>query len=166
MRHSWLKKQVFVPVLVVLVVGVWAWSASATSGPQRFSLIEVDVPANDRPLGDFQFDRAPTGGDQFVVKNALYQDRARVGRVRVLHTFITGFGPDFTHKATVLFVAQIYLRGGTLLVQGYGQVNPDGPSRLTFPIVGGTGKYADVRGSVNVRNLSENKTKLEFHLLP
>ncbi len=166
MRHSWMKKQVFVPALVVLVVGVWAWSASATSGPQKFSLIEVDVPKNDRPLGDFQFDRPPTGGDQFVVKNALYQDGARVGRVRVLHTFITGFGPDFTHKATVLFVAQMYLRGGTLLAQGYGQVNPDGPSRLTFPIVGGTGKYADVRGSVNVRNLSENKTKLEFQLLP
>jgi len=86
--------------------------------------------------------------------------------VRVLHTFVTGFGQRFEHRATVLFVAQLYLRGGSILVQGYGQVSPDGPSKLRLPIVGGTGRYANVRGHLDVRNLSERKTKLDFHVLP
>ena len=95
MRKYWI-----VPALVVVSVAAWAWSASATTQPQTFSLIEVSVPKNDRALGEFAFDRPPASGDQFVVKNALYKNGARVGHVRVLHTFITGFGPDFKHKAT------------------------------------------------------------------
>jgi allene oxide cyclase-like protein len=161
MRRLWL-----VPALVVLTAAVWALSASAVDGPQTFSLLEVDIPKNDRPLGDFRFDRPPTGGDEFVVTNALYDKGTRVGRVRVLHTFVTGFGQRFEHRATVLFVAQLYLRGGSMLVQGYGQVSPDGPSKLRLPIVGGTGRYANVRGHLDVRNLSERKTKLDFHVLP
>ena len=161
MRKYWI-----VPALVVVSVAAWAWSASATTQPQTFSLIEVSIPKNDRALGEFAFDRPPASGDQFVVKNALYKNGARVGHVRVLHTFITGFGPDFKHKATVLFLAQLYLHGGTMLAEGYGQVNADGPSKLRFPIVGGTGRYADARGNLDVRNLSPDKTLLEFHLLP
>ena len=98
------------------------------------------------------------------------QRGARVGRVEVLHTFVTGFGPEFSHKATVLFVAQVYLPAGTILVQGYGQISPGGgPARFTFPIVGGTGTYANVRGYVNLRQLgdgNQGKTNLTFHLLP
>ena len=165
MRHSLLKK-LFVPALAAVVVGVWAWSASAADSPRTFTLLEVDIPKNDRPLGDFTFDRPSAGGDQFVVKNALYRDGTRVGHVRVLHTFVAGFGSDFAHKATVLFLAQMYVPGGSMLAQGYGQVSPDGPSNLTIPIVGGTGTYADARGYVNVRNLSERRTRLEFHLQP
>ena len=56
--------------------------------------------------------------------------------------------------------------GYSAIQLGYGQVNPDGPSKLRFPIVGGTGRYANVRGYLDVRNLSERKTKLDFHLLP
>jgi Dirigent-like protein len=170
MRHFRMKRPTrrhwLVPALLALAVGAWAWSASATIGPQTFRLLEVAIPQNDRPLGDFDFDRPPAGGDQFVVKNALYEKGKRVGRVEVLHTFVTGFGSDFTHKATVVFVAQMYLHGGTLLAQGYGQVNADGPSKLTIPIVGGTGAHAGAHGYVNVRNLSESRTQLDVHLLP
>lgn len=162
------------PVLVVLSSAVWASSAAAINSPQTFSLLEVVVPANERPLGDFTFDRPPVGGDQFSVTNALYRwagtkRGARAGRVEVLHTFVTGFGSDFTHKATVLFVAQVYLQSGTILVQGYGQIPPGGPSKFTFPIVGGTGTYANVRGYLNLRQLgdgNQGKTNLEFHLMP
>jgi hypothetical protein len=84
-------------------------------------------------------------------------------------SFITGFGPDFSHKATALFTAQVFLQGGTMLAEGYGQLNPNGPSKYTFPILGGTGKYDNVRGYVKVRDLGNgngNKTNIEFHLLP
>ena len=161
MRKYWI-----VPALVVVSMAAVAWTASATTKPQTFSLIEVSIPKNDRALGAFRFDRPPASGDQFVVKNALVKDGARVGYIRVLHTFITGFGPDFGHKATVLFVAQLYLRGGTMLAEGYGQVNADGPSKFRVPIVGGTGRYRDVRGHLDVRNVSPDKTRLDFQLVP
>ena len=169
MRKLW-----FVPVLIVLSVAAWASSASAISSPQTFSLLEVSTPNSDQPMGDFTFDRPPVGGDQFAVTNELYKwagtkKGARAGRDEVMITFVTGFGPDFSHKATALFTAQVYLQGGTIFAQGYGQINPNGPSKYTFPIIGGTGTYANVRGYANVRDLGNgntNKTNLEFHLLP
>jgi hypothetical protein len=169
MRKHW-----FVPALIVLSVAVWASSASAISSPQTFSLLEVSTPNSQQPIGDFTFTRPPVGGDQLAFTNALYKwagtkKGARVGRDQVMITFVTGFGSDFSHKAAALFVAQVYLPGGTILVQGYGQLNPNGPSKYTFPIVGGTGTYANVRGYVNVRDIGngqQNKTNIEFHLLP
>jgi hypothetical protein len=169
MRKYW-----FVPALIVLSVALWASSATAISSPQTFSLLEVSPPNNEQPLGDFTFDRAPAGGDQFAIANELYKwagtkRGARVGRDTVLITFITGFGPDFSQKATALFLAQVYLPGGTILIQGYGQINPNGPLKLTLPVVGGTGTYANVRGYVKTRDLADgqtNRTNLEFHLMP
>jgi Dirigent-like protein len=168
------RKYGIVFVLVVSLAAAWGTSASAISSPQTFSLLEISTSNSQQPVGDFTFNRAPVGGDQLAVANDLYtwagtKKGARVGRDEVLLTFITGFGPDFSHKATVLFVAQLYLHGGTVLAQGYGQVNPNGPSRYTFPIVGGTGSYAGARGYLNVRDLgdgNQNKTNIEFHLMP
>ena len=113
MRKYWI-----VPALVVVSVAAWAWSASATSSRRRSASSRsafrrtTEHSAISRSIGP------PASGDQFVVKNALYKNGARVGHVRVLHTFITGFGPDFKRKATVLFVAQLYLHGGTMLGRG------------------------------------------------
>lgn len=129
---------------------------------------------DEQPLGDFTFDRAPVGGDRIAFTNELYKwagtkKGARAGHDQVMISFITGFGSDFSMKATALFTAQVYLQGGTIFAEGYGQINPNGPSKYTFPILGGTGKYSNVRGYVNVRDLGDgnlNKTNLEFHLLP
>ena len=112
--------------------------------------------------------------DQLAFTNDLYKwsgtnRGARVGRDEVIITFVTGFGLDFSQKATALFVAQVYLPGGTIVAQGYGQINPNGASKYTFPVVGGTGAYANVGGYVKVRDLgngNQNKTNLEFHLMP
>ena len=166
MRQSW------VTITVAMVaVTVFATTASAIDSPQTFTLLEVSLPKNDRPLGDFSFDQPPAPGDRFTTTNALYRlngtkQGARVGRAQVMHTFVTGFGPNFSHKATVLFVAQLYIPGGTLLLEGYGQVSADGPSRITFPVIGGTGIYANARGYMNFRTLGESTRRLEIHLVP
>ena len=112
MRQS----RVTLVVAIVAAVTVFATTASAIDSPQTFTLLEVSLPKNDRPLGDFSFDRPPAPGDRFATTNALYRLNgakrgARVGRAQVMHTFVTGFGRDFSHKATVLFVAQLYLPG-------------------------------------------------------
>ena len=54
-------------------------------------------------------------------------------------------------------------------MQGYGRTNPNGPSTFTLPVIGGTGKYENVRGYVVVRDLGNghtSKSNVEFHLLP
>ncbi len=158
-------------VLVLLSVAVWAQAASAIKSPQTFSLLEESTPNGDQPLGDFRFDRAPVGGDRIAFRNTLYrwngtQKGARVGHDQVMLSFITGFGPNFSKKATALFTAQVFLPGGTIFAEGYGRVNPNGPSKYTFPILGGTGTYANVRGYVNVRDLRDDRTNIRFHLLP
>jgi hypothetical protein len=160
-------------VLIVSLLAAWGTSASAISGAQTFSLLEVSPPDSEQPIGDFTFNRPPRGGDQFALRNELYKwagtkKGARAGRDEVLITFITGFGRDFSQKATALIVAQAYLPGGTIIVQGYAQL-AEGPFKSKLPIIGGTGIYANARGYLNVRDLgdgNENKTNLEFHLMP
>jgi hypothetical protein len=88
----------------------------------------------------------------------------RVGRDRVLFTFMTGFGPNFSHNAIVLLQAQVYLPDGTIFVEGYGSLPPDGPVTFVLPVVGGTRIYDNVRGHVKVRGA--RRTLLEFHLTP
>jgi hypothetical protein len=173
-RRKHMRKYSIVVALVVVSVAVWTSSSPAISSPQVFSLLEVSTPNGDQQIGDFTFNRPPIGGDQVGFTNALYKwagnkKGVRAGRDQGLITFMTGFGPDFSRKATALFVVQIYLQGGTVLIQGYGQINPNGPSKYTFPVVGGTGKYDNVRGYLYVRDLgngNQDKTNLEFHLLP
>jgi hypothetical protein len=100
---------VFAALAVCVAVG--ASSAPALVKPRVFTLLEVE--GTQQPLGDFDFDRAPAGGDQILASNTLYRwtgrKGIRVGRDRVLFTFMSGFGPNFSHRATVLFQAQAYL---------------------------------------------------------
>lgn len=157
----------------VLSVAAWGTSASALNNPQLFNLLDVSSESSQL-INGFAFDRAPRGGDQFAISDDLYKwagtkRGARAGRVQGIGTFQTGFGRDFSQRATVLFVAQAYLKGGSVLIQGYGHVNPKGPSKFTLPVLGGTGIYANVRGFVIVRDLGNGdlgKSNVEIHLLP
>lgn len=166
-----------IALALVTALGVsvvfWATAASALDEPRTFSLLEVD--ATEAPLGDFTFDRAPAPGDRFTETNVLYRwagarhEGPRLGRDRVLLTFVTGFGAKFTHRATILAQGQVYLPDGTLMVVGYGNIPPDGPHRFTLPIVGGTGVYANARGYMTTQGLGDGRTpntKLDIHLLP
>jgi hypothetical protein len=165
-----------VVALITAVVGslaLWAPAASALKEPRTFSLLEVD--ATEAPLGDFTFDRAPAPGDQFTETNVLYRwtgaksKGARVGHDRVLLTFVTGFGANFTHRATILATAEIYLPDGTLMAMGYGNIPPDGPHRFKVPIIGGTGVYANARGTLTTKGLGNGRTpntRLDFALVP
>jgi hypothetical protein len=66
---------------------------------------------------------------------------------------------------STVFNVQTNLSGGTILVSGVARLT-NGPSKFTLAVTGGTGKYANARGYVNVRGMSGNKTNLDFHLLP
>jgi hypothetical protein len=148
---------------IALSIALLVPTASALKKPRTFSLLEED--RTEAPLGDFTFDRAPVAGDQFTETNA----GAHVGRDRVLLTFVTGFGPNFTHRATLLATAQLYLPDGTLLVEAYGTIPPDGPHFFKLPVIGGTGVYENAPGYMTTRGLGNGMrphTKLDLHLVP
>ena len=160
-------------VALVLTVALSASAAPTLEKPRTFSLLEVDRAF--MPLGGFDFDRAPVGGDQAAETNVLYRwtgpktKGQRVGHSRVVGTFVTGFGAKYTRRAIVLLEAQLYLPDGTLLIQGYGDLQPNGSSRFTLPVTGGTGVYADARGSISVRELGDGTTgrsRVDLQLLP
>lgn len=163
-----MRKQLLVAVLLVVVtcLALLAPSASALKRPRVFTLLEVE--RSTLPLvGDAN--RPPEAGDQVLAINDLYRwtgkKGIRLGRDRVLTTFIHGFGPRFSHRALALFEAQVYLPDGTLFGEGYGELRPDGPTRFDVPVVGGTGVYSNARGFVRVR-AGERRTLLEFNLSP
>lgn len=164
-------------VAIVAVLGIsatlWSQAAPALEKPRTFSLLEVDRAFV--PLGDFKFDRAPVGGDQFAETNELYRwtgaksRGTRVGRNRVLVTFVTGYGTNLDHRAALFVDAQLYLPDGTLLVEGFGDVSPSGPASFKLPVVGGTGVYNNARGYLVARDVGNGdtgRTKLDLHLVP
>lgn len=164
-----MRKHVLVIIVLAVVASLVAGtqSASALKKPRLFTLLEVE--RGEQLIGDLAGNRPPEGGDQFLATNDLYRwtgkKGIRVGHDRVLFTFINGFGPTFSHRALVLFEAQVYLPDGTIFGEGYGSLKPDGPQRLEIPVVGGTGVYDNARGYVRVRD-SGRRTLLEFHLSP
>ena len=87
----------------------------------------------------------------------------------MLLTFITGFGTNFSHRATLLVQAQVFLPGGTLMIEGYSNVPPNGPHAFKLPVIGGTGVYENARGYVVVRDVGDGtlgRSKIDVHLTP
>jgi len=167
-----MRKWVVLCAVAASLAAMWASSGVAASGPKVFSFLDVSGPS--QPIGGFNFNRPPVAGDRFEINDVLYKwagtkRGARVGHVEGIGTFLSDFGPDFSRYATVLFVAQAYIPGGSIVVEGHARINPRGPSRFTLPVVGGTGTYADARGFVKIRDLgngNQDKSNAEFHYLP
>jgi hypothetical protein len=159
--------------VALVTVAVSVSAASALDKPRTFSLLEVEG-TFVRLGGWAQSERPPVGGDQFTTTGTLYRwsgpngKGPRVGRNRVLLTFLSGFGANLTRRVPVFVIAQVYLPDGTLLVEGYGTIPPGAPAKLKLPVIGGTGVYANARGYLAVRNLrgGESRSRLDFHLVP
>ncbi len=150
-------------VAVILAVAAGATSASSTSTPPVFSLLDVN--GKQHGLNGYHFQREPRAGDQTARTDQLYRwaggkRGARVGRAELIITSKTDLGRN---GAVGLLVAQVFLPAGSFLVEGYTRFGrAERPS--TFPILGGTGSYAASRGYVISRPLGSNRTQLEFHL--
>lgn len=155
------------------VSSVFATSARSLTATQDYYLLDVSRNVTE-PIGGFDFNRAPVAGDRFAIEDDLYRwagtkRGAHFGHVIGIGTFQHGFGSDFSHPGTVLFQVQAFLPGGTIFLEGYGQIDPRGPSHFTFPVAGGTGIYANARGWIAVRDLGNgdtNKSTVHVHLTP
>jgi len=153
-----------VVAVVAALAALLATPGLAIDRPQVFSLL--DVSESEHPIGDFQFNREPRGGDGFAFTDGLYKwagrkRGSRVGRIEVLCTFTYFKGS----AGTALCTGAFFLPAGEVLASGFLRLT-EGPGLVTIPVVGGTGAYANARGFLKIRDLPQGNSNVEFHLLP
>jgi hypothetical protein len=154
---------------VLAALAVVASPASGLTKPTTFSLL--DVTESSQTINGFDFQRLPQPGDRFAFTDGLYKwagtkRGARVGTAEVLCTFTKVAASEHAFGATALCTGQFYVPGGSVLAHGFIRLT-EGPGRFTVPVVGGTGRYADARGYLKIRDLgngNEDKSNVEFHL--
>jgi hypothetical protein len=162
------RKYGIVLALVAGLVAAWATtSTSAISSPQVFNLLSADS-GTAQPINGFTWDRAPRAGDQFGFADNLYKwagtkRGAKVGTDQGIGTFLT----VTESGGTQVFNAQANLSGGSILVSGVITYTNTSESTFKLAVIGGTGKYDNVRGYIIVKQLPVgDNSNLEFHLLP
>jgi hypothetical protein len=166
-----LKFVLFALPAALAVLVVLALPASALTKPQTFSLLSVES-GTESEIGGFGFQREPVPGDRFAFTDQLYKwagvkRGAHVGRVEGLCTF-TKISTSSGFRATAQCAATFFLPAGQIAVEGFLQFR-DAPLNFVVPVVGGTGAYANVRGTVRIRDLGNGdtgKSNNEFRLIP
>jgi hypothetical protein len=149
-------------LLALVVVG----TGSAITGPKVIRVIEAG--GADVNL-DSQIDE-PKAGDRFYSANRLYswagaKRGKRVGRDSILCTFIA------VHVergwASAFCTAQFFLTRGSVTAETSLRFT-EGSQKISVPVTGGTGVYANVKGWIAIRDLpgASGSSALTFHLKP
>jgi hypothetical protein len=150
-----------------LVIGVSA--ASGLDEPEVIRVVDVEerfVPIDEEAFGEQD---APVAGARFAFFDGLYQwaGTRRGERVGRLDGFCT-----FTYVNLAAFIANAYctaeaaFRNGRVLVAGFLRFSEEGPETFVVSVVGGTGRYANARGTLTLRELGGGKSAAVFRLLP
>ena len=154
-----------------LVVSVAVGAASGLDRPQNFSVLEIDE--TDTALAGFDFQREPVPGDRFAFKSGLYKwagvkRGSRVGHDEGTCTFIRVSATEETFSADAHCSAQFFLPTGSILVEAFAHFS-DAPTNILVPVIGGTGAFANARGTVRIRDIGaedSGHSAITFHLLP
>jgi hypothetical protein len=147
---------IFVAAVAVAAAGAAAVAgANATSTrPSGRVLVFLAPPGGTTTPLDFG-KHGPSAGDEFVTADSPLEAAAshtRVGRIDGIETVISAARSELSLNAQT--------GAGTLEVEGV--FDPNQPS-FTLPVVGGTGAYTGVRGTVTLR--PGGTPTLTFHLL-
>ena len=156
--------------LAVLAVAVSP--VSAIDKPQTFSLLSV-TSDTETAIDGFAFQREPVPGDRFTFTDQLYKwagakRGAHVGHDEGICTFTKIKVTSKSFGGTFHCNAMFFLPGGQVAIEGFLPFS-EGPLDFVVPVVGGTGVYANARGTVHVRDLGNGdtgKSNNEFNLLP
>jgi hypothetical protein len=161
-----LKLSLFVVPAALAAAVALVSPASGLTGPQTFSLLDVEQSSAE--LDNFNFSGPPKPGQRFAFTNTLYKwagtkRGARVGRTEGLCTFTRFSGSIATAHCTASF----FLPGGQIYAAAFLRFG-EGPGNFAVPVLGGTGIYSNVRGYIRIRDLGQNsgKSNNEFHLTP
>lgn len=154
----------FLALTAALVIA----SGPAGAATNRPLLHMLDVSVRSTPATGVATGGPPSPGDRVFAVDELYAWKggspgAHLGHIASTLTFMSRFGRA---GATVELNGQMFLRRGSPLVEGIGQVMP-GPNHFTLPIIGGTGTYAGARGSIELRDLDAcgDRSDITLHLL-
>jgi len=147
---------------------VAATGAPALSKPEVLNILEL--PEGGTPLSPhLDFIRLKPG-DSFAFVQGLYtwagvKPGKRIGHIDGSCEIVSTLSPSGVGKTHC--VANAFLPRGQILFQGFQRIG-GAHATFTFPITGGTGHYANVRGWVRIRNLTPGGEKAAdvFHLLP
>ena len=156
--------------LAVLAVAVSP--VSAIDKPRTFSLLSV-TSDTETPIDGFAFQREPVPGDRFTFTDQLYKwagakRGAHVGHDEGICTFTRVSVTSDSFHATAQCAATYFLPGGQVAVQGVLPI-VEGPLNFVVPVIGGTGIYANARGTLHIRDLGNGdtgKSNNDFRLLP
>jgi Dirigent-like protein len=155
-------------VRFVLVAILGFVLAAPAVGAYDGTTLGLTIRLISRPTaGDFVKDTAPKGkanfGDVIWVRSRLRNQVTQFGKPKGALV-----GSDYATVALrsshdALFSVRVRLPGGTLRVKGHGDLNGTGG---VLPVVGGTGRYADARGTSSVRDTRSSSINVYRLRLP
>ena len=153
-------------VAASLVIGVSV--ASGLAKPEILSF--VDVEEDFKPLDPALIEQGPPPvGARFSFTEGLYEWAGtkrgkRAGRFEGLCTFTK---VDVAAEAATSYcVATAFLPRGHLLIAGFIRFAEEGPGKFVVPAIGGTGRYANARGTCTFRELPSFNQAVVCRLVP
>ena len=153
-------------VAASLVIGVS--SASGLTNPETLSFVDVEEAFVALDSG-FTDEGAPPLGGRFSFTDGLYEWAGtkrgkRAGRFEGLCTFTK---VDLAAEAATSYcVATAFLPRGHLLIAGFLRFAEEGPGKFVVPVLGGTGRYANARGTCTFRDLPSDNQAVACRLVP
>jgi hypothetical protein len=136
--------------LVALAVGV---VTPAFGSGDRDHTIRVVSTATEQEFVDLGA-KGFSLGDEFIFSANLHQHGKEVGHDGVVCTFTSADREEAECVATAWF------SGGQITVQGL----VAGESEFVLPVTGGSGKYEGAEGEIHIKEVSETKEILTFHI--
>jgi hypothetical protein len=100
-------------------------------------------------------DEGESVGDEFIFSDKLLKDGAQVGHNAVVCTIVS------LEREEAQCVGTFWFDGGQITAQVLVSF-AEGPPAV--PITGGSGKYKGAEGEIHIREVSQTKSILTFHL--
>ena len=155
-----------VVVATSLVIGVS--TASSLSNPETLSFLDVEEDFQPLDPG-FTENAPPPVGERFAFTDGLYEWAGtkrgkRAGRFEGMCTFTKVDAA--AEAATSYCVGQAFLPRGKFLVAGFLQFAEEASGQFTVPVIGGTGRYANARGTCTFRDLPSGNQAVVCRLVP
>jgi hypothetical protein len=149
---------------IALVAGLASAFAVASGGPavssggddgndrhRTIRVVSVNTEEAFVDVGEANFSL----GDEFVFTSKLMRHGKQVGHTGVVCTITSVTNEESQCVGTAQF------RAGQITIQG---LMAGEPTSFKFPITGGSGAYQGAEGELQVRELSDTRELLTFHL--
>jgi hypothetical protein len=140
--------------LVVLVASLGTSAASRSRGQTHFTVVTHDSQGTITPPS---FGANPKQNDQASEDAPAFRGDHKVGRAETVVT-ITRVAPN---DLEAMIECTVELRQGNVMFNGAFNFN-EIANGVSVPVVGGTGRYAGARGTVQLKSTNPARTRLTF----